>query len=187
MNKDILLNIVSNNMDKISSLTEELCYIDNNKKDRFLKEIEVAGLFSTNLWIQNNIDVSNYEEFIMRIKTYQEILLDNRYIEGSNKLKEVGNITLYLEKGIEYSKNMDNLDNIDILFHEGIRYIKELLQDKEIINKERNCHIKLFSNNIDNYNKIDILRTILINQECLINLEKIMNSFIDEDNKSKII
>ena len=192
MNKEKLLLTISNNMNRISSLTEEVIILDNNSLGSFLKEIEIAGLFSTNLWINNNLDIINCEDFKRRVLAFQEILLDNKYILGTSKLKKAGYISLYLEKGREFKKYIDDyssdIDNKDKIFEEGLMYIEELLKDKDIRSKEDICHFKLFSNKINNNsNKIDILRTILINQECLVNLEEIMHSLLDEDNNSKRI
>lgn len=134
--------LLRNNLDEISSKTEELCYLLPNSKESFLLEVEILGIFSTNMWIQNNMDIFNLKELKLRVSMFEDILKDTRYLKGIEYLKKVGEKDYYQET--EVSKEV-----INDFFSKGIYYIEDLLKDEKIKEFENKCHFHLFSNHID--------------------------------------
>ena len=164
-----------NNLNEISSKTEELCYFSSNRRESFLLEVEIAGIFSTNLWIQNNMDISSVDELKLRVSLFEDILKDPRYLKGIEYFKKVGESVFYQETEI-------SMEDINDSFLKGVYYIEDLLEDNKIKKLEEKCHFQLFSNHIDyESDKISLYKMILANEECLKRLKEFIKEIEKED------
>ena len=114
MNKEEILKIIKENINKIADMTDKLCYLDNETRVAFDLEMEIAGIFSTNLWLQNNLDISDTSDFQKRLSAYENILNDGRYQNAFRKVEVAGDISLYQKLGKEFSDKISNyFSNLD--------------------------------------------------------------------------
>ena len=191
MNKEEILKIIKENINKIADMTDKLCYLDNETRVAFDLEMEIAGIFSTNLWLQNNLDISDTSDFQKRLSAYENILNDGRYQNAFRKVEVAGDISLYQKLGKEFSDKISNyFSNLDASkkssFLEGVLIIKELLSDSTIKDKEEVCHFKLFGDHVDNHsNIIDVYKMFLANERCLFHLKDIERDLLEENVSKK--
>ncbi len=179
MNRDYLLEIINHNISLIASKTDDYCFLNNQSKEAFDLEIEIAGLFSTSMWIQNNLDISSIEEYSSRVSSFEELLNDKRYLALCEHLKEIGNRYYDLEYK-DYSMEDRNIFLTDLVS------IQEMLSESTIQEKEQKCHFQLFSKGIDRHSDmIDTLKVVLANQNCLFQLKEIEKSFLNEKESKK--
>lgn len=188
---------IRSRLEEVNRVGEPEFLLKANSLDAFLRDIEIAGIFNTNMWLTNNLSsLNNVGDLEKRISLFERILLDERMNEVRKKMGLAAYIVLARDYGAEFVDRLalflkqNGYDDPDIdwkkipferiregSFLEGKRILQRLLEDSEIAKLSDECHVKLLSGRIrDDWTEVEYFKAILSNASCLSNLHNLLKT-----------
>jgi len=186
---------IRNKLGEINAVGEPEFLLKADSLEAFLRNIEITGVFNTNMWLTNNLSsLNNIDDLEKRVFSFEKILSDKRMAEVHKKMGLAAYIVLARDSGVEYVERLslfmkqngyDNqyqyeknipLEKIrEKSFSEGKNLLEELFDDSEIQRLSEECHVKLLSGKVrDDWSEVEYFKAILANDSCLDNLHELL-------------